>query len=47
MTKPSRPGIIEARVRYRAAARRWRNTVLVHFLAVTVCVCEYVSAKCE
>ena len=25
---PSRPGIIDARVRYRAAARRLRNTVL-------------------
>jgi len=25
---PSRPGIIDARARYRAAARRLRNTVL-------------------
>jgi len=32
----SRPGIIDARVRYRAAARRLRNTSLLHLLSSLV-----------
>ena len=29
---PSRPGIIDARDRYRAAARRLRNTFIIHVI---------------
>ena len=31
----SRPGIIDARARYRAAARRLRNTVIYHTMIYT------------
>ena len=36
----SRPGIIDARARYRAAARRLRNTHLHHFFP-EVCLLYY------